>query len=263
MGIVERMKSSIIFSVIIFGMVISSSAQKYLPFRNDPLRKIGDKIYSLQPIYNWVKLPSTDRTTRPIPEWIGVTDNRRTTINYKVIGILPDGILLESSGERMISNNFDGSEQPDYDSHEPILLKNYPNQEDVLDGQIMNFLAIRSGSFQYVSADNSMHTIAAYDYGKPYVAPPPTPEQIKFAQDAALKRAESSRQNYLTGETNTVRWLLSQATNGVASVQCDLGEHYISGLGCETNLTLGIYWLTQAANQGSLEASNKIAVIQR
>jgi TPR repeat protein len=44
--------------------------------------------------------------------------------------------------------------------------------------------------------------------------------------------------------------------------ECSLGEHYLTGLGCETNRTQAVYWLTQAANQGDLEASNKLAEIQ-
>ncbi len=46
-------------------------------------------------------------------------------------------------------------------------------------------------------------------------------------------------------------------------MQCDLGEHYLAGQGCETNREKAIYWLTKSANQGNLEASNKLAEIQK
>jgi TPR repeat protein len=57
-------------------------------------------------------------------------------------------------------------------------------------------------------------------------------------------------------------WLQSEATNGSVSAQCSLGLHYLNGQGCETNKELAVYWLTQAANQGEIEASNKLEWIR-
>jgi TPR repeat protein len=64
-------------------------------------------------------------------------------------------------------------------------------------------------------------------------------------------------------QANVIRWLQPQATNGDASAQCSLGEHYLTGQGCETNRTQAIYWLTQASNQGDIEASNKLANLKQ
>jgi TPR repeat protein len=55
---------------------------------------------------------------------------------------------------------------------------------------------------------------------------------------------------------------MTQATNGIASAQCSLGLHYLSGQGCETNMELATEWLQKAAEQVSLEASNKLAELK-
>jgi TPR repeat protein len=63
-------------------------------------------------------------------------------------------------------------------------------------------------------------------------------------------------------DERTVKWLMTQATNGIASAQCSLGLHYLSGQGCETNMELATEWLQKAAEQVSLEASNKLAELK-
>ncbi|MGO9477573.1 MAG: hypothetical protein ACLQAH_08740 [Limisphaerales bacterium] len=40
-------------------------------------------------------------------------------------------------------------------------------------------------------------------------------------------------------------------------------RRYLNGQGCETNREQAIYWLTQAANQGDQEASNKLANLRK
>jgi S1-C subfamily serine protease len=90
-----------------------------------------------------------------------------------------------------------------------------------------------------------------------------TPEQIKAAQDAAQARAIADKERSMQGQINAVRWLQPQATNGDASAQCSLGFHYLNGQGCETNREQAIYWLQKAAEQGNLEASNKLVSLQK
>ena len=102
-----------------------------------------------------------------------------------------------------------------------------------------------------------------YDCGKIYVPPPPTPEQIAAAQEAIRLAQEKARFQYLKGQTNAVRFLQSEATNGSASAQCDLGVHYLNGRGCETNREQAIFWLQKSAAQGDIEASNKLARLQK
>jgi TPR repeat protein len=89
-----------------------------------------------------------------------------------------------------------------------------------------------------------------YDVGVPYTRPM-TPEE----KNASEKRS-------FIANSNAVMWLQSEATNGSVSAQCSLGLHYLNGQGCETNKELAVYWLTQAANQGEIEASNKLEWIR-
>jgi hypothetical protein len=203
-----------------------------------------------------MKLPQSDRTVRPMQEWIGQPAYRMYCLAFRVEQVLPDGLLLSSSGEYLR-----GVERPDFDSHNPVFLKNYPYKNLLVDGQCIGFLAIKIGNYQYTATDGAVRTVALYDYGVP--PPPQTPEQIKAAQEAAEARAIADKKKAEQGQVNAVRWLQSQATNGDASAQCSLGLLYLNGEGCETNREQAIYWLTQAANQGDIEASNKLARIQK
>ncbi len=86
------------------------------------------------------------------------------------------------------------------------------------------------------------------------------------AQQAALdEQKEQARKvaasiDY-TNQAKAIIWLQKESTNGSPSAQYGLGIHYLNGQGCETNTEQAIYWLTQAANQGSFEASNKLTSI--
>jgi hypothetical protein len=84
-----------------------------------------------------------------------------------------------------------------------------------------------------------------FDYGTPWTPP-------QKIMSSAEKQAMDIR---------TFHWLCEQATNGSASAQCDLGEHYLKGIGTETNQTAAIEWLQKAAAQGDDESSNVLAEI--
>jgi hypothetical protein len=128
-------------------------------------------------------------------------------------------------------------------------LTNYSGH--ITDGEKVFALAMRSGKYTY--GDTPMDI---WDCGTPYI---PSPEEIVASNAVVQAKAEIARQRIAQAQTNAVIWLKSQATNGSASAQCSLGEHYLAGLGCETNRAQAIYWFTQAANQGDIEASNKLA----
>ncbi len=119
--------------------------------------------------------------------------------------------------------------------------------------QEISIRAIKTGTIKITG-----QVLEEWDAGKPYVPPPPTPEQlaaIKLKQELDKKRA-------MEGQTNAVHWLQSQATNGDVSAQCSLAEHYLNGQGCETNRDLAIQWLQKAADAGSMEASNKLSQLK-
>jgi len=53
------------------------------------------------------------------------------------------------------------------------------------------------------------------------------------------------------------------ATNGEVWAQTSLGEHYMNGIGCQTNLSQAIFWLSKSAEQGDLIASNDLARLKQ
>jgi S1-C subfamily serine protease len=90
-----------------------------------------------------------------------------------------------------------------------------------------------------------------------------TPEEIAAAAAAKELAAQREQQKIYLSQSNAIRWLQLQASNGDASAQCSLGLHYLNGLGCETNPKQAIYWLQKAAEQGNLEASNKLVRLKK
>ena len=132
-------------------------------------------------------------------------------------------------------------------------------------------------------ADQHVKTVAmpvgTYDMGGSPIAlfdcgTLPTPEQLRQIKDEEAKaqaliekqKAEAQKAaqaKIYAAQARTIIWLQSQATNGDAGAQCNLGEHYLNGQGCETNREQAIYWLQKAAAQGDIEASNKLANLQK
>lgn len=124
-----------------------------------PYRKSGDRYYSLQPLYDWIR---TRNGPRPMTEWIGVaTDEDVSDDEYKVLQRLPGKGLLITP--RHWSLAIHGME-----SRDPIFLINYPWEDQVVDGEKIEFLALRIGSHQYKSIQGALTTVAKYDYGIPY-----------------------------------------------------------------------------------------------
>jgi hypothetical protein len=261
------MKTALLIAGALCGLAISSIAEDLisLPLPYHPRRQIGDKVYSLQPVYDWIKSEQNKTVERPMKEWIGYRTRNDFGLDYRVEQVVPEGLILRSSGERWFGpNGF--SEERNYESHQAILLLNYPGATNLIDHQHIQFLAIRAGNFKYTGTDGAEHAIAAYDYGKPPVTPVPpplTPEQIKAAQEAANARAIANKKKAEQGQVNAVRWLQPQATNGDAAAQCRLGLHYLNGQGCETNREQAIYWLKKAADQGDAEASTALTRLQK
>jgi hypothetical protein len=120
-------------------------------------------------------------------------------------------------------------------------------------------------TYTYPTVSGGSHTIDMLDYGVPCDEPEAVKEdreQKSIAAQAALEAARiAEAQKQFLVQSNVIVWLKPQATNGDASAQCDLGEHYLNGQGCETNKTLAIFWLQKAAAQGYSEASNRLAKI--
>jgi hypothetical protein len=250
-----KLRTFIVLSLMV--TALSSIAQVVqLPY--DPVRKVGDKIYSLQPIYEWLKLPISDRTPRPMPEWVGVGSGHSYALDYRVEEIVPEGLMLRSSGERFVSESV--SERADYDSHEMILLKNYPYKNSVVDGQKIKFLAIRTGNFQFTDTSGGISTIAAYDYGTPYIPPSPTPEQIAAAKKATKEKADVAKQ---AGAAVALKANQDAAAKGDAYGLLRMGERYRDGDGVETNLAKAKEYLQKAAAAGSPTAAEELSRLKQ
>jgi hypothetical protein len=180
-------------------------------------------------------------------------------IEGKVIQTLPNGILVTSK-------KF-GDEDMD------VFISNYPFRT-VDDQMLSSCLVKEDGVYSFTAVSGGARTVKKYEYGITVVPSPELLEKeinatkdeiqnhplvLKAKADIAA-RQKAKEKNY-EAQANVIRWLQPQATNGDASAQCDLGEHYLNGQGCETNKTLAIFWLQKAAAQGDSEASNKLVKI--
>lgn len=90
-----------------------------------------------------------------------------------------------------------------------------------------------------------------------------TPEEAAAAAAARKIVAQREQQKNYLAQSNAVRWLQPQASNGSASAQCSLGLHYLNGQGCDVDQEQAIYWLQKAAAQGDVEASNKLVSLKK
>ena len=142
-----------------------------------------------------------------------------------------------------------------------VAIKNYKGEATV--DKTITVCAIHTGTYDWNSVPLQLWdcgTKPTAEQMQQIKAEEDKAQEIIDQQTAALKQA--ARQKMLQGQTNAVHWLFSQATNGDVFAQCSLGEHYLAGLGCETNRDLAIQWLRKAADGGSMEASNKLAQLK-
>jgi len=179
----------------------------------------------------------------------------------KVMDITPDGVRIEGEFGTLFGTDY----SPDSDqSYHVFFVAHYPYE--VVTGQVIpssyHMIAWYVGTYTYATVNGSSRTIRKLDYGIPS---DPAPEFIQQQIEAAKAKSILDTQKKEQMQINTIHWLLSQATNGDAYAQCNLGEHYLNGQGCETNLEQAIYWLQKSAAQGNIAASNKLklAIFQK
>ena len=111
-----------------------------------------------------------------------------------------------------------------------VAITNLPDLKSATIDEEIRITALRIGTLKVAGAP-----LEFYDCGTPYLPPPPTPEQIKAAQETIQKRILEDKKRAWASQVRSVIWLQSQATNGDISAQCSLGLHYLNGQGCETN----------------------------
>lgn len=159
------MKTLLSISVLLALSVSFAQAPKnlnILPYH--PYRKIAngpsgaDRYYNLLPIYNWIN--AGRKGPCPMPAWISWynADDPHTISSYHAISVLAEGVLVQPK-----------TYSP-YGGHEtrPFFLKNYPNKDRLADGASFQFIALKTGTYQYNDAGGSLHTVDLYDYGIPY-----------------------------------------------------------------------------------------------
>jgi hypothetical protein len=132
-----------------------------------------------------------------------------------------------------------------------IAVKNYPKHP--ITGQQISMVAANVGTLNW---DGEI--IQLYDFGTPCDPPPEVLAAIEEQKKQAEKQKQIAKQKIYLLQSNTIVWLEPQASNGDAFAQCDLGKRFLNGQGCPTNREQAIFWLTKSADQGNLEASNKL-----
>ena len=233
-GKIMKFKSVLVLAIItaIFNWADSVPAQE---LSQTKVRFAGDQVFRVfqGKIYNVVE----SQLWRPI--------------RGSVFEIDGDILILNDQSVHMYSGI------PDY-----LAVKNFRatfRGDIVVSAVIDNYynLGVRIGTYNIGATP-----IPLYDCGTPYIPPPQTPEQIAAAKEKRESAAKAVAAKAYQAQANAVRWLQPQATNGDASAQFSLGSHYLQGKGCESNLETAIYWFRKAADQGSLEASNKLAQVK-
>jgi hypothetical protein len=142
-------------------------AQETMPYH--PYRKVEDRYYSVQPIYDWMQyrkwirnrpsgemkrlIESGTTQIRPMPDWIGAPMYlSEGEFGAKIVQVLPDGLLMTFGGN----------------ANRMFFLTNYPFHSQVVDGQHIDFLAIKTGIYRYAGVGDVPHSVEMYDYGIPY-----------------------------------------------------------------------------------------------
>lgn len=175
----------------------------------------------------------------------------------KVVDVTKDGVRIDGEW-----GDFDNTGYfPNSYDYKDFFVANYPF--DVVTDHIIESnehqMARYVGTYTYSTVNGGSRTIQKLDYGTPCEPPAELVKQkieAKLAADVIVKKRADEAQ------VKVITWLQTQATNGSASAQCSLGEHYLTGQGCETNVEQGVYWLNKAAQQGSVEASNRLSTLR-
>jgi len=155
----------------------------------------------------------------------------------------PNKIATIIHGQKLILNNYRG--QTSFTLESDIS----PPINAVRTGQKIIYPSGRSWTITPVSY-SSGENVYVYDMGVDYYPPARvlTPDEKNAAEK---KRAEQDQK--------TVKWLFSQATNGMPSAESSLGFRYLKGQGVPKDEALGRKWLQKAAADGDDEAAAKLA----
>lgn len=176
----------------------------------------------------------------------------------KVMDITPHGIRVQGQFGALFATSYSEADLYDYSD---FFIANYPYM--VVQNQVIqsdqHLMAWFVGTYTYTTVGGGSRTIYKLDYGFPCGPPPELiAQQIEAAKQYEIQHQNKVRQS----QTNAVKWLQLNATNGSASAQFSLGLHYLNGVGCESNRQQAVFWLNKAAAQGDMEASNKLVSLK-
>jgi TPR repeat protein len=177
-----------------------------------------------------------------------------------------EGVYNKSGRIRvMIQGNTDSA-----DFGKMIILQSYPDTSALAVGETTKIYARQIGTIMGVNRDGTDANGEVLELWE-YVDRDAEMRELdlEIERHAQIQKAIAEKQKAIAKQkaaektflvqSNVIRWLQPLATNGDASAQCSLGEHYLTGNGCETNRALAIKWLTTAAGNGDMEASNTLA----
>jgi Sel1 repeat len=215
--------------------------------------------------YNAMQIQAEQDAFVPLDPWrsiYGITNyikNSGVEFCGKIIKVQPTGVRIKGSYGPLFTTSYNPSDFGDNNTE--FFVANFPFEaaENEFIPETNHWMAFYVGTYSYTTVAGGSRTIRKLDYGNPCTPPP---ELIKQLAEIQQEQAKLQRKKIEESQHRAFLWLQTQATNGSPSAQCSLGLHYLDGQGCETNKSLAIRWLTKAASQGSLEASNKLVEIQ-
>jgi hypothetical protein len=192
---------------------------------NYPFRWVGTNVWDVRG-GGWTTVPSQDE-------------------QVKVKEVFGDLVVFEI----LLSGN-GGWDQEKY-----IVVTNYPDSNRLLTGQICGPMRLME-----IGRVNSFgETTAFYDFGKPYIRPPPkplTPEEIAQQKAMAIANKNAAEARILANNEK-------EAAQGDVYGLLRMGERYRDGDGVETNPVKARDYLERAAEAGDLTASNELAALPK
>jgi len=134
-----------------------------------------------------------------------------------------------------------------------VAITNAPDFESSANGSKINERAIKIGTITIIG-----ETYELWDCGSIYVPPPPTPEQIKAAEEASRIRKAAAEKARKASSEKTLKWNQEQADGGDAYGQLRMGERYRDGDGVEKDLDKARAYFEKAAAQGNKTAQEDL-----
>lgn len=225
----------------------------------DPFREVNGTIYDVTPIFDYVKNGGTElwrgnnQGPWPLPDW--------TVFSGTVTEVIGTNGLLITSDHRFT------------DTRETIRIKNYPNQDVIVDGKPICGIAMKDGRYQFRDVRGSISTVRSLDWGT-------TPAKADTEALTAHKRNELERraaeiqkqlgdietrrkQEAAALEARKLAIDKEQAAKGYPSFQYELAKRYLEARGVDRDEKEARRLLQLSADQGYAPAKQKLEALQK